>query len=112
MKRITYLAAIAVGFLAWAAPARAASETFTGSVKAVSASSITVERGTITGVFAVNPNTHLTVKGATAKTQEARAAGKTGLSVPDVVHVGDQVTVRYVEQGNGMAAADIRVVVS
>jgi hypothetical protein len=112
MKRITYLAAIAVGLLAWAAPARAASETFSGSVKAVSGSSITVERGTITGVFAVNANTHLTVKGATAKTREARAAGKAGLTVPDAVHVGDQVTVRYVGQGDGMVAADIRVVVS
>jgi len=41
MKRITYLAAIAVGLLAWAAPAQAASaESFMGSVKAVSASSI------------------------------------------------------------------------
>jgi hypothetical protein len=112
MKRITYLAAIAVGLLAWAAPARAASETFYGSVKAVSGSSITVERGSITGVFAVNGNTHLTIKGATAKTQEARAAGKAGLTIPDAVHVGDQVTVRYVEQGSGMVAADIRVVVS
>jgi len=47
MKRITYLAAIVVGVLAWAAPAHAASESFTGSVKAVLGSSITVERGTI-----------------------------------------------------------------
>ncbi len=47
MKRITYLAAIVVGVLAWAAPAQAASESFTGSVKAVSGSSITVERGTV-----------------------------------------------------------------
>ena len=46
MKRITYLAAIAVSALAWAVPAQAASESFTGSVKAVSGSSITVERGT------------------------------------------------------------------
>jgi len=112
MKRITYLAAIAVGLLAWAAPAQAAFESFTGSVKAVSGSSITVERGALSGVFAVNGNTHLTVKGATAKTKEARAAGKAGLTVPDAVHVGDQVIVRYIEQSNGMIAADIRVVTS
>jgi hypothetical protein len=112
MKRITYLAAIAVSALAWAVPAQAASESFTGSVKAVSGSSITVERGTITGVFTVSGDTHLTVSGATAKTREARAAGKPGLTVPDAVHVGDQVTVKYVEQGNGMAAADIHVLVS
>jgi len=112
MKRITCLVAIAVGLLAWAAPAQAASESFTGSVKAVSNSSITVERGSLTGVFAVNGNTHLTVTGATAKTKEARAAGKAGLTVPDAVHVGDRVVVRYVEQSNGMVAADIRVLTS
>jgi len=112
MKRITYLAVIAAGLLAWAAPARADFESFTGSVKAVSGSSITVERGTLTGVFAVNGSTHLTVRGATAKTQEARAAGKPGLTAPDAIHVGDQVTVRYFEQGNGMTAANIRVVAS
>ena len=110
MKRITYLAAIAVALLAWAAPAQAAAESFMGSVKAVSASSITIERGTITGVFAVNTSTHLTVTGATAKTKEAKAAGKAGLTVPDAVHVGDWVIVRYVDQGKGMLASDIRVV--
>jgi hypothetical protein len=109
MKRITYLAAIAVGILAWAAPALAASESFTGSVKAVSGSSVTVERGTITGVFSVNGSTHLAVSGATAKTKEVKAAGKPGLTVPDAVHVGDLVTVRYSEQANGMVASEIQV---
>jgi hypothetical protein len=112
MKRITYLAAIVVGVLAWAAPAHAASESFTGSVKAVSGSSITVERGTISGVFTVTGDTHLTVTGATAKTREARAAGKPGLTIPDAVHVGDQVTVRFLEQGNAMVASSIYVLVS
>jgi hypothetical protein len=112
MKRITYLVAIAVSALAWAVPAQAASESFTGSVKAVSGSSITVERGTISGVFTVRGDTHLTVTGATAKTKEARAAGKPGLTIPDAVHVGDQVTVRYLERGNAMVASDIHVLVS
>ncbi len=112
MKRITYLAAIVVGVLAWAAPAHAASESFTGTVKAVSGSSITVEHGAVSSVFAVNGNTHLTVKGATAKTRDAQAAGKSGLTVPDAVRVGDQVTVKYAGQGNGRVASDIRVLVS
>jgi hypothetical protein len=112
MKRITYLAAIVVGVLAWAAPAHAAAESFTGIVKAVSDSSITVERGTASSAFRVNANTHLRVKGATAKTNNARAAGKAGLTVPDAVHVGDQVTVKYAEQGHERVAADILVLVS
>jgi hypothetical protein len=109
MKRITYLAAIAAGILALVAPALAASESFTGSVKAVSGSSITVERGTLTGVFIVTGNTQVKVHGAAAKTKEARAAGKAGLTIPDAVHVGDQVTVRYLEQGSGLVASDISV---
>jgi hypothetical protein len=112
MKRITYLAAIAVGLLAWAAPAQAASEWFTGSVKAVSGSSITVERGTLTGVFSVTTNTQVKVHGATAKTKAAKAEGKPGLTIPDAVHVGDQVSVRYVQQGSGLSAAQIDVRVS
>jgi hypothetical protein len=112
MKRITYLAAIAAGILALAAPALAASESFTGNVKAVSGSSITVERGTLTGVFTVTGKTQVSVHGATAKTKEARAAGKPGLTIPDAVHLGDQVTVKYVEQGSSLVAADIIVRVS
>ena len=112
MKRNTYLAAIALGILVCAASAQAATESFTGSVKAVSGSSITVERGTLTGVFIVTGNTQVSVHGAAAKTKEARAAGKPGLTIPDAVHVGDQVTVKYVEQGSGLVAADILVRVS
>jgi hypothetical protein len=112
MKRITYLAAVAVGALTLAVPAQAASESFTGSVKAVSGSSITVERGTISGVFTVSGDTHLRVTGATAKTKEARAAGKPGLTVPDAVRVGDQVTIKYFERGNAMFASDINVLFS
>jgi hypothetical protein len=109
MKRVTYLAAIAVGVLALAAPARAAVESFTGNVKAVSGSSVTVERGPLTGVFTVNATTHVKVSGATAKTKEAKAAGKPGLTISDAVHVGDQVTVKYFEQGSGLVASDILV---
>ena len=110
MKRITCLAALAMGFVAWTAVAQAAFESFAGNVKSVSGSSITVEHGTISGVFAVNPKTQLFVKGATAKTKEAKAAGRPGLTVPDAVHVGDRVIIRYFEESHGMVAADIRVV--
>jgi len=110
MKRFTCFAAMALGLLAWTAPAQAAFESFAGNVKSVSGSSITVEHGTISGIFSVNPKTQLFVKGATAKTKEAKAAGKPGLTIPDTVHIGDRVIVRYFEQGHGMVAADIRVV--
>jgi hypothetical protein len=91
---------------AWA---QARVETFVGVVKAVSGSSVTVERGSITGVFSVDTKTHVGARGATAKTKENQAAGKPGLTVADVIHVGDQVTVKYQEKSNAMIATDIRL---
>ena len=114
MKRSVFLAVVAVlvlsGVSAWAQ----AAETFVGTVKAVSGNSVTVERGTITGVFAVDAKTHVGVKGATAKTKEALAAGKPGITIPDVLHVGDQVQVKYsyVSRSNTMLVSDVTVLES
>ena len=111
--RSAYLAGVIVLALSGAAWAQAEkTESFVGQVKAVSGSSVTVERGTITGVFSVDPKTHVGVRGATAKTKANQAAGKAGLTVADVVHVGDQVNVRYQEKSNKMVATDIAVIVS
>ena len=113
MKPIAYLTAalvLALGVAGAAAQGTASPvESFMGVVKAVSASSVTVERGTITGVFTVDAKTHVAVQGATAKTKEAKAAGKAGLTVPDAVHVGDQVMVKYHEMKGTMMATDIQV---
>jgi hypothetical protein len=109
MKRIAYLTAALVLALGVAGAKAQGVESFMGIVKAVSGSSVTVERGTITGVFSVDPKTHVSARGATAKTKEAKAAGKAGLTVPDAVHVGDQVVVRYHETQGKMMASDIQV---
>ena len=111
MKRRVVIVMAAVlalsGVRAWAQ----AAESFMGTVKAVSGNSVTVERGTITGVFAVDAKTHVSAKGSTAKTKESLAAGKPGLTVPDIIHVGDQVMVKYsyVEKSNTMLVSDISV---
>ena len=106
-KVLAVTAAVLVlsGVHAWAQ----ATESFLGTVKAVSGNSVTVERGTLTGVFAFDSKTHVSVAGATAKTKANQAAGKGGLTVPDVVHVGDQVMVKFVEKANQMIASDIQV---
>ena len=113
MKPIAYLTAalaLALGVSGAAAQGTASKiESFMGVVKTVTNSSVTVERGTITGVFTVDPKTHVAVQGATAKTKEAKASGKAGLTVPDAVHVGDQVVVKYHEMNNTMMATDIQV---
>ena len=113
MKRNVCVTALVLALASIGLGAQAAkTESFVGVVKAVSGSSVTVERGTITGKFSVDTKTHVSAKGSTAKTKDAQAAGKPGLTVPDVVHVGDQVTVRYQEKDNAMIATDIAVMVS
>ena len=111
MARSTYLAlavvlALGVGS---AAAAGQSAESFMGVVKSVSVSSVTIERGTLTGTFSVTSSTHVAVQGATAKTLESKRAGKAGLTVPDAVHVGDQVVVRFHESNGAMVATDIQV---
>jgi hypothetical protein len=115
MKGSTYLAGmmvLALSGVGLTAQETARLESFQGQVKAVSGSSVTVERGTITGIFTVDPNTHITARGATTKTKENQAAGKPSLTVPDVVHAGDQVVVKFHEKDGTMIASDIQVRVS
>src|SRR2546428_6470516 len=110
VSSLTLAMVLALGLSA-AAQGGAASpvESFRGVVKAVSSTSVTVERGTLSGVFTVDPKTHVAAKGATTATKKAKEAGKAGLTVPDAVHVGDQVVVMYRETSGKMMATDIQV---
>ena len=110
MKRSVYVVfavLVLLGVRSWAQGA----ETFIGSVKAVTGNSVTVERGSLTGVFAIDAKTHVSATGSTAKTEANKAAGKAGLTVPDMVHKGDQVRVRYTYNGktDAMVVNDIAV---
>jgi hypothetical protein len=113
MKRSVFwavaMALVLSGVTVWAQ-----AESFVGTVKSVTGSSVTVERGALTGVFAVDAKTHVGVRGATAKTKEAQAAGKPGITVGDVVHTGDQVRIRYTynQSTNKMTVSDITVLES
>ena len=111
MKRIVYLTAalvLALG-IGGAAGQGAAAERFQGVVKAITGSSITVERGTLSGVFTVDSKTHIAAKGASTATKKNKDAGKPGLTVADAVHVGDQVIVMFHDMKGSMMATDIRV---
>ena len=110
MKRV-FAAALSAALVFSGVGLLAQAETFIGTVKSVTGSSVTVERGALTGVFAVDSKTHVGVAGATAKTQEAQAAGKPGISVADVLKVGDQVRVKYTYASatNKMVVNDITV---
>lgn len=113
MKRNVFLAVVAVLALSGVG-VLAQSESFVGIVKAVNGATVTVEHGSITGVFSFDAKTHVSVRGATAKTQEVKDAGKPGLTVPDVVHAGDQVkvTYTYTASTNKMVVGDIAVLAS
>ena len=109
MKRIAYLTMAMVLAVGVAGASAQTIESFMGSVKAVSGTSLTVERGTLTGVFTVDTKTHVAAKGASTATKKNKEAGKAGLTVPDAVHVGDQVVVKYHEVTGKMVATDIQV---
>ncbi|HYT69164.1 MAG TPA: hypothetical protein VEL51_22265 [Vicinamibacterales bacterium] len=112
MKRLVLLV---LGVLLVSGPAFAqekakADKTITasGSVSAVSPSSLTVKGKTGEWTFAVDKSTHVSVAGATKKTAAAKES-KEPLEITQYVKVGDSVTVKYHDMGATKHAADVLV---
>lgn len=107
MKRFIAMIGCAV-LLAASPPAATAQGTKTvkGSVTAVGPSSITVKVGEKDMTFAVDAKTQVVAPGGSTKTREAKAEGKPGPMLTDVVQTGQSVEVSYHEQG--MHAAIVR----
>ncbi len=82
--------------------------TASGSVSAVSPSSLTVKGKTGEWTFAVDKSTHVSVAGATKKTAAAKES-KEPLEITQYVKVGDSVTVKYHDMGATKHAADVLV---
>ncbi len=80
-----------------------------GPVHMVAAASFAIspDRGDMT--FAIDANTYVKAQGAGTKTRAKKEAGEGGLAIADVVHVGDQVFVRYAEVGAKFVASEIEV---
>jgi hypothetical protein len=106
MKRLIAMMGCAV--LLAAAPALAQTKTVKGSVTNVGASSITVKVDGKDMTFNVDAKTTVVAKGASTKTREAQAAGKTGPGITEVVKTGEPVEVVYHEQD--MHAATVRAI--
>jgi hypothetical protein len=96
MKRLIAMVGCAV--LVAAAPALAQTKTVKGSVTNVGASSITVKVAGKDMTFNVDTKTTVVAKGASTKTREAQAAGKTGPGITEVVKMGEPVEVVYHEK--------------
>jgi hypothetical protein len=82
-------------------------KTATGTVKSVSADSLTVSGAGKDWTFAVNPTTKVLGKGAGTAT--TAAGGR--IAITSLVSNGDQVSVNYREAGSTMTATQVRVVV-
>ena len=85
-----------------------ATKTVKGSVTTVGADSITVKVGGKDMTFAVDGKTHVVAPGGSTKTREAKAEGKAGPMLTEVVKTGQAVEVSYHEKG--MHAATIKAV--
>jgi hypothetical protein len=96
MKRLIAMLGCAV-LLAAAPPAAMAQATKTvkGSVTAVGGNSITVKVGDQDMTFAVDGKTNVVGPGGSTKTREAKAEGKPGPVLADVVKTGEAVEVVY-----------------
>jgi Domain of unknown function (DUF5666) len=81
------------------------SKTATGSVKTVSAASLTVTNAGKDMTFAVTRNTQVRAAGAGTATREAGGA----LPITGLVHAGDAVSVTYTEAGGAMTASAVRI---
>jgi hypothetical protein len=89
------------------------SVTASGVVTSVSDGSLAIDAsGKKAMTFIVDSSTHVIGSGAGTKTRAKRAAGASGAAVGDLVHVGDQVKVKYDNASGGMRANEIRVTVT
>lgn len=77
-----------------------------GTVKSLSASSITVVVDNVDRTFAIESTTRVVGKGF-ATVAAKKTDGKT--TVTDLVSPGDQVTVRYADSGSASKATEVRV---
>ena len=83
--------------------------TAVGAVTWVGGTSFTVDTGKRDVEFAVGPTTNVLARGASSKARAKKDAGEGGLTMADVVHVGDQVVVKYNWAGGGFQASEIDV---
>jgi hypothetical protein len=112
MVRLVYLTlalAVAIGSSAGSAQTRGEASSrvlsMTAVVKAVSATSLTLERGGNELIFAVGSSTRVIGRGLSRDLLLRRPERR----LADIVRAGDQVTVRYRQSGGAMAAVEVRV---
>ena len=83
-----------------------ATKTATGTITAISGSSVTVKTSTGDMTFNIDQKTRVIERGGGTKNRAAQAEGKTGAAANDLLKTGENVEVKYHE--TGMHVASIR----
>ena len=84
-------------------------KTAIGPVSKIAGDQLTVDTGKGILQFVTNKDTSVKVTGGGSKAQAAKSEGQKGVKITEVVHVGDQVAVKYSEISGKLVAADIDV---
>lgn len=100
------LALVLVAGPALAQPTKSVS----GSITTIGANSVTVTAGGKEMTFAVDGKTQVITPGGSTRSRAAKAEGKPGPAITDLLKAGQAVEVRYHEEG--MHAASIRPIAS
>jgi hypothetical protein len=115
MRRNVYLALVAALVIGTGVVVAAEEQgkpkimTAIGPVHMVAASSLAISTDKGDMMFAIDASTYVRAQGAGTKTRAKKEAGEGGLAITDVVHVGDQVFVKYAEVGAKFVASEIEV---
>jgi Domain of unknown function (DUF5666) len=82
-----------------------------GKVTAMAGNTVTIDVKGQPMTFTVEPSTHYIARGGTTMKKEAERTGAK-ITLADVVKVGDNVEINYVESGGTMLAKTVRVGIS
>jgi len=82
--------------------------TTVGPVSKISGDSLSVDSGKGIVQFVTNSKTEVKVTAGGAQAQKAKQEGK-GVKITDAVHVGDQVSVKYTDNGGKLVAMEVDV---
>jgi len=83
--------------------------TTVGPVAKISGDSLSVDSGKGIVQFVTNSKTEVKVTAGGAQAQKAKQEGKQGVKITDAVHVGDQVSVKYTDNGGKLVATEVDV---
>ena len=83
--------------------------TTVGPVAKISGDSLSVDSGKGIVQFVTNSKTEVKVTAGGAQAQKAKQEGQKGVKITDAVHVGDQVSVKYTDNGGKHVAMEVDV---